>query len=219
MPSFRLRRSGRAADPADARPDLGAPPAVLPRVAAGDPAAVRDCIARYGGFVWGLASRYLGNAADADDATQDIFVDLWKTAGRFDPGKASEPTFVAVVARRRLIDRRRRAGRRPTAHPLPDHLPSRDCPDARRIDGTDDAERAAEVVQTLREEPRRVLHLAIYHGLTHDEIATETGLPLGTVKTHIRRSLAHIRRVLAGGHPTGGPETVAGLGPATGRGR
>jgi RNA polymerase sigma-70 factor (ECF subfamily) len=93
---------------------------VLPRIAAGDPGAASDCLARYGGLVWSLARRFLSNVADAEDAMQDVFIELWKNAGRYDPSRASEPTYVTMIARRRLIDRKRKAGRAPPAQPLPD---------------------------------------------------------------------------------------------------
>src|ERR1041385_2281154 len=90
--------------------------ALLARVAGGDPRAVRDCIARYGGLVWSIARRF--EAADAEDAVQEIFLDLWKSAARFDGRIASEAAFVAMIARRRLIDRKRTRGRRPTIQPV-----------------------------------------------------------------------------------------------------
>ncbi|MBX9623103.1 MAG: sigma-70 family RNA polymerase sigma factor, partial [Gemmataceae bacterium] len=96
---------------------------VLPRVAVGDPAAVRECIARYGPLVWGLARRLVPNPADAEDAAQDVFISLWQSAGRYDPAQAAEVTFVAMIARRRLIDRRRRARRHPPPDPLPEAVP------------------------------------------------------------------------------------------------
>ena len=90
-----------------------APPVtnVLHRVAAGDRAAVRECLARYGGLVWSLVRRSTSDAAEAEDAVQEIFVDVWQSASRFDPAVASEATFIAMIARRRLIDRARRRNR------------------------------------------------------------------------------------------------------------
>jgi RNA polymerase sigma-70 factor, ECF subfamily len=84
--------------------------AYLPGVAAGDRAAMRRCIDRYSDLVWSLALRLSPSRSDAEDAVQDVFVSLWQNAAKFDPTKGSEPTFVAVIARRRLIDRLRRAG-------------------------------------------------------------------------------------------------------------
>jgi RNA polymerase sigma-70 factor (ECF subfamily) len=166
----------------------------LPRIARGDPAAVRDCIDRYGPLVWSLARRLLANASDAEDAVQEIFVDLWAHAGRFDDSLASEPTFVAMIARRRLIDRRRRGQRRPPPQPLPEQLPDGDPADP--VELADEAAHAREAFARLRPEQQRVLHLAIDHGLTHEEIARATGLPLGTVKTHARRGLIRLRELL-----------------------
>ena len=88
-------------------------PSILERVAAGDPAAPNECIARFSGLVWSLARRLCSSPSDAADAVQEIFIDLWKSAPRFDSSIASETTFVAMIARRRLIDRGRRKMRRP----------------------------------------------------------------------------------------------------------
>lgn len=176
---------------------------VLPRIAAGDPTAVKDCLARYGGLVWSLARRFLGNPADAEDAVQDVFVDLWKNAARFDPGVASEPTFVTLLARRRLIDRKRKAGRRPTAGQLTEESAGRPGSGEYRVEVGDEARVAAAALAELRDDERRVIRMAVYDGLTHEEIAAATGQPLGTVKTHIRRGLIRIRERLraAGGRP------------------
>jgi RNA polymerase sigma-70 factor (ECF subfamily) len=170
---------------------------LLSRIAAGDSSAVTACLERYGGLVWSLARRFLGQSADTEDAVQDIFVDLWRNAPRFDSRLASEATFVTLLARRRLIDRRRRNLRRPEPGPLPETIPARSDEGTARIETRDEAAHAATALDSLREEQRRVLQLAIYHGLTHEEIARTTGLPLGTVKTHARRGLIRVRELLA----------------------
>jgi RNA polymerase sigma factor (sigma-70 family) len=172
---------------------------VLPRIAAGDPAAVQDCITRYGGLVWALARRFLGNPADAEDAVQDVFIELWKNAARYDPSRSSEPTYITMIARRRLIDRKRKAGRAPAVQPLADEPPGAP-PQTARVEIEDEAAQALAVLGELREDERLVIRLAVYQGLTHEEIATATGLPVGTVKTHIRRGLIRVReRLDAGG--------------------
>src|SRR5271167_1404555 len=84
---------------------------ILPRVAAGERAAVAECLTRYGDLVWSLALRHASDRSEAEDAVQEIFIDLWRHAGRFDGRVASEVAFVAMVARRQLIDRWRK-GRR-----------------------------------------------------------------------------------------------------------
>lgn len=178
----------RPPDPAPAEP-----PPVLGRVAAGDAAAVRECIARYGNLVWSIARRFEG--ADAEDAVQEIFLDLWKSAARFDRNVASETAFVAMIARRRLIDRRRTRGRRPTMDPVSE-LPAI-ADDRTGPDTCAEANQAARALDQLRPEQRQVLVLSS-QGLSHGEIAEQTGMPLGTVKAHARRGLLSIRAALLG---------------------
>jgi RNA polymerase sigma-70 factor, ECF subfamily len=172
---------------------LGAEP-ILARVARGDPRAVRECVETYGGLVWSLARR--SGVPDAEDAVQEIFVDLWKSAGRFKPVGASEAAFVAMIARRRLIDRRRRVGREPLAA-AGDELSAVADP-AAAPDRCAEAALATRALGQLRPEQREVLLLAACDGLSHDEIATQVGIPLGTVKSHVRRALLRIRAALLG---------------------
>ncbi len=192
-PGLRVQSAG----PMVAQPDASPPaPALLARVAAGDRAAINDVIATYGSLVWSLARRF--DPANADDAVQEIFLDLWKSAARFDPAVASEVTFVAMIARRRLIDRRRSLSRRPVAESV-DQWPAvadgASSPDVRA-----EAAEAARALDQLRPEQRQVLVLSTCHGLSHGEIASQTGMPLGTVKAHVRRGLLAIRAALLGGH-------------------
>jgi RNA polymerase sigma factor (sigma-70 family) len=172
---------------------------LLPRIAGGDPGAVRECIARYGGLVSSLARRFLPNPADAEDAVQDVFVELWKNAAKFDPSRSAEPTFVTMVTRRRLIDRKRRVARTPATAPLADEIVGRPDEGEHLAEVNDEAARAANALLELKSEQQMVIRLAVYDGMTHEEISTTTGLPLGTVKTHIRRGLLRIREMLGGG--------------------
>lgn len=167
---------------------------LLARVASGDPTAVRDCIARYGGLVWSIARRFEG--PDAEDAVQEIFLDLWKSAARFDETVASEATFVAMIARRRLIDRRRSQRRRPPTETITPEAPI--ATEAHGPETSAEASQAARALARLRPEQRNVLLLATCHGMSHGEIAEETGMPLGTVKAHARRGLISIRAALLG---------------------
>jgi RNA polymerase sigma-70 factor (ECF subfamily) len=167
---------------------------LLERVAAGDETAMRACVATYGGLVWSLTRRF--EVTDAEDAVQEIFLDLWKSAARFDPAVASEATFIAMIARRRLIDRKRMRGRRPTTERIAE-MPAVVDP-ASQPDTCLEAKQAAQAMNGLRPAQREVVMLATCHGLSHGEIATQTGLPLGTVKAHARRGLQSIRAALLG---------------------
>lgn len=183
---------------------------ILVSASGGDEAAVRACIDRFGPIVWGLARRLSPSRADAEDAVQEIFLDLWAHGGRYDRERASEEAFVALVARRRLIDRRRKAGRRPATAPIEEAADSAGAgAEAVHAGGAEIAAEAAIAVRAmdgLRPEQREVLRLSIAEGLTHEEIATRTGLALGTVKAHARRGLLRIRRLLLGEEGEGGED-------------
>jgi RNA polymerase sigma factor (sigma-70 family) len=170
--------------------------AILQRIAEGDKTAVQDCLNTYGGLVWSLARRMLSNTDEAEDAVQETFIDIWKNAERFDEKQASETTFVAMIARRRLIDRVRKNQRQVNTDSLDDILvePSGDFHQNMQI-GVE-AKEAAKELYNLRPEQRQVLQLSIYQGLSHQEISNLTGMPVGTVKTHARRGLLQIRENL-----------------------
>lgn len=174
-----------------------APTPILVRVALGDKAAVRECLARYGNLVWSLARRHA--PSDPEDAVQEIFVDLWQSAVRFDPQQGSEATFVAMVARRRLIDRARRSGRRAALHraAAAEQLGQVASQEA-AAEVSAEVALASRVLGELRPEQRQVLLLSTCSGLSHDEIATHTGMPVGTVKAHVRRGLLRMRAALLG---------------------
>lgn len=171
---------------------------LLPRVAAGDELAVRECVTRYGPLIWALVRRWSPDMRDAEDAVQEVFVDLWRSASRYDATRATEAGWVAMVTRRRLIDRLRRRQRAVELEPLPDDF---DRADEREVDLDRQArvELAHAVLRALPDAQRTMLELSLVHGRTHDEIARETGTPLGTVKSHIRRGLQRARTLL---HPT-----------------
>ncbi len=158
---------------------------------------MQQCMERFGGLVWSLARKFSNSGSDADDAVQEIFIDLWKSAARFDPAIASETTFVAMIARRRLIDRGRRRQRRLDSAPLTEGTAAAEGPQSDSTEVAEEAGRAQAAFEQLRPEQKRVLQLAIFHGRSHEEIARSTGLPLGTVKTHARRGLIRLRQILA----------------------
>lgn len=169
---------------------------LLPRVAAGDEFAVRDVVSRYGPLIWSLVRRWSPDTSDAEDAVQDVFVDLWRSAARFDSTRSTEAGFVAMVTRRRLIDRLRKRQRAIEFEPLSENVDVavEQEPD---IDRGVRTHRALEALRTLPPAQRIMLELSLLHGRTHDEIARETNTPLGTVKSHIRRGLQRARDLLA----------------------
>lgn len=183
---------------------------LLQRVATGDTRAVAACIDQYGGLIWSLARRLLIRPTEAEDAVQEVFIELWKKAHLFDPSIGSETTFVAMIARRRLIDRRRRESRRLESDAVHiDEVPIPTTVETIKFELQDEAARAARALGELKPEQRSVLQLAVCEGWSHQLIAERLGLPLGTVKTHVRRGLAKIREELGAPKPVSGKEAGA----------
>lgn len=174
--------------------------AILKRIASGDKTAVQDCLDSYGGLIWSLALRMLSNSDDAEDAVQDIFIDIWKNAARFDESQASETTFVAMIARRRLIDRMRKQQRQPNVDSIEDLLAEPTENSNQNVQVSVEAKEAAQAMKSLRPEQRQILHLSIVKGFSHQEISDALDIPLGTVKTHARRGLIKVREVLGVGN-------------------
>jgi RNA polymerase sigma-70 factor, ECF subfamily len=170
---------------------------ILQRIAAGEQGAVKECLDRYSGLVWSLARRFLGSSSEAEDAVQEIFVDIWKSAARFDERTAAEATFVAMIARRRLIDRRRKAATASRVFEAETQVletgsvMTTDL--SRGLKASEDVAAAEAAIAQLPTEQQRVLRLGLVQGLTHEEIARATQLQLGTVKTNMRRGLARVR--------------------------
>jgi RNA polymerase sigma factor (sigma-70 family) len=176
---------------------------LLLQVATGDAAAAEQCLERFGGLAWSLARRLSANASDAEDAVQEVFLELWRSAGRYDESLGSEATFVTMIARRCLVNRYRQQRRRPETTALPLNLPERGAGQMAQIELDDEVARVAEAMRRLRPEQQSVLRMSIYDGLSHDEIASSMGLPLGTVKTHARRGLLRLREDLDRAVPDG----------------
>jgi RNA polymerase sigma-70 factor (ECF subfamily) len=190
----------RAAPPRSSRPDVTAQTSsqsILERIAAGERSAVNECLDRYGDLVWSLARRYLRNGSDAEDAVQDIFIDVWGSAARYDRNIASEVAFISTIARRRLIDRIRQADRRPVTDSIDDEDNSFLEPG---VPATAEEDTEVTIVQRVMSamdpEHQKVLAMSLYEGYSHSEIAERLQLPLGTVKTRVRRGLIHIRAQL-----------------------
>lgn len=163
-----------------------------------------DCVREYGGLVWRLAKKHLDHApGEVEDAVQDVFLELWLSAGRFDPGKGREVSFVATIAHRRLIDRQREITTRKRHHRKAaalDRAP-RLSEDAGGV-STEDQIRLAAAFNGLPEAERDALWMSVYCGLSHREIGLATELPIGTVKSRLRRAMVRLSEIL--GKPAAG---------------
>ena len=168
---------------------------LLTRIAQGEQAAFKQCIDQYGGMIWGLARKL--SPSDAEDATQDVFLHLWKNAKHFDASRGSEAIFIVTLARRTLISRFRNTQRQPRQISV-EELGETNWEPSIAADSDDhlEAKLAAQALATLPAEQQRVIKLSVVNGLSQSEIATHTGMPLGTVKTMMRRGLIVVREKL-----------------------
>ncbi len=175
-------------------------PTALVRTAAGDHAAFGRVYDELAPIVFGVVRRVLRDSAQSEEVTQEIFVEIWRQAARFDPARANARTWAVMIAHRRAIDRvraeqsHRDRDRRTTLPEIPAPGPE----DAAVVE--DDRRQAQRALQSLPDAQRQVLELAFYEGLTHTEIARELDVALGTVKTRIRDGLIRLRTA-AGGRP------------------
>jgi RNA polymerase sigma-70 factor, ECF subfamily len=168
------------------------------RLAAGDVDALRDLYGRYGAIAFGFALRIVRDHGLAEECVQDAFVALWRNAGRFDPDRAKLTTWLLTVVRNRAVElHRRRAARPADLHADVDAGTA----EAGAEDAAAEAERAqlvAEALASLPEPQLTVVRLSYFDGLSHGEIATRLGLPLGTVKGRLRLALDRLRPLVEG---------------------
>jgi RNA polymerase sigma-70 factor (ECF subfamily) len=163
------------------------------RLRDGDEAALREVYDRYGAAVLHLARRTVGNVADAEDVVQATFVAAWIGRAGFDPGRGSLLSWLLGIARRKAVDTLRARARADRLADSAAHAGRTDPAGEEHADAVVERLVIADELATLPAEQRRVLHLAFFDDLTHPQIATATGLPLGTVKSHVRRGMARLR--------------------------
>jgi RNA polymerase sigma factor (sigma-70 family) len=163
------------------------------RFAAGDAAALREAYDRHGGVVYAIALRCLREHHDAEDVSQQVFVRAWRGRATFDPGRGPLGAWLVGITRRQVAER--------LAHRVREHrtadLAGRTGEPAGPPEVSDrvvDAVVVADELDRLAPQVRAVLRLAFFDDLTHQQIAAVTGLPLGTVKSHVRRGLERLRR-------------------------
>ncbi len=159
------------------------------RLAAQDQSALVEFYDRFAPLVNALALRILRDSSDAEDVVQEVFLQAWRQADRFDPSRGSPEAWLCTIARTRSIDRlRRRAARR--------EEPAETAPPTTGAPHNEEALAVRKAIAQLSDDQRRALELAYYEGLTQTEIATRLGEPLGTIKTRIRTAMIRLREAL-----------------------
>lgn len=159
---------------------------------AGEDAALRRVYERWSPLVYTLALRSLGDIGDAEDVTQKVLVAAWTGRTGFDPARARLSTWLVAITKNKIADTHEaRARVRRLQEELAATTTSRDG--VAEVPDLADTLLVADEIARLEPDAQRVMRLAFFDDLTHREIATRLGLPLGTVKSHIRRSLQRMR--------------------------
>jgi RNA polymerase sigma-70 factor, ECF subfamily len=186
-------RSAGAPAPAGAGDDILE--RLLADVARGDEQAFAELYQRVAAAVFGLVSKVVRNPAQSEEVTQEVFVELWRTAPRFDPARGTARSWIMTCAHRRAVDRVRSAesaarrddlaGRRDQGRPYDEVV--------EQVESSLEREHVRRGLEALTALQREAVVLAYYGGYTHREIAELLGVPRGTVKTRLRDGLVRLR--------------------------
>jgi RNA polymerase sigma-70 factor (ECF subfamily) len=163
--------------------------------ATGDQGAFETLYRRYARPVFGLALRRLGDRGRAEDAVQETFASIWRSAGSYRPERGPGAPWLYAVARNAIVDRARSRAEVPAE--IPDE-PSRDPSPLDHAEQGWVAWRVHRALEELPEREREVISVAYWSGLSQSEVADVLGLPLGTVKTRTRAALSHLAELLEG---------------------
>jgi RNA polymerase sigma-70 factor (ECF subfamily) len=173
---------------------------LLVRVAGGDQRAFEDLYALVSGPVFGLVRRVVRDPAQSEEVAQEVLLELWRSAGRFDPARGSALSWILTLAHRRAVDRVRsaraatereqREGRR-NHHPAFDQV-------AEEVEAGLERQWVRHCLEKLTTLQRESVTLAYYDGYTYREVAERLSCPLGTVKTRMRDGLTRLRECLGG---------------------
>lgn len=170
---------------------------LIARCAAQDRAAFRLLYARWSARLHGVAMRITRDPALAADATHDAFVQVWQQAGRFDPALGEAGSWLMSLSRYRALDLVRRRGREVLGHLPVEEEADRGPDPLSQLMTSADGGALHRCLQTLAEDRRRLVVLAFVDGLSHSQLAARLEVPIGTVKSWIRRSLMGLKECLS----------------------
>ena len=174
----------------------------MERIAQGDQAALGRLYDRFARPLYSVALKMLSSPIEAEEAVQDVFVSVWKSAKNYQPGRAQIFTWLTVMVRNKSLDRLRAKSRRiPTADATTEAAQEREVEEERRTaaDALMDSERSGILrgaINKLPEDQKGVIDLAFFTGLSHSEIAAQLGLSIGTIKSRIRYGMQKLKLML-----------------------
>lgn len=170
----------------------GADAEIIAAFARGDDGSLHEVYTRWSPLIFTVARRSVGNADDAADVTQAVFVAAWQGRQGFDPDAGSLPAWLLGITRRKVADHYRSRARLPEPiADVPDHTATDPA-----VESVIDRVLLADEIARLGDPQRRILEMCFFQDMTHAQVASLLDLPLGTVKSHVRRSLGRLRERL-----------------------
>ena len=170
---------------------------ILDLIAENHPGSFEMLIEKYGNLVWSIGKKFLGNQSDLEDAVQEVMIAIWKSADKFDPNKASEITFISMIARRRFIDYLRKITKHKSEDSMDDDNNNIHLYKESLLNEETDLALVKSAIEELDTDDQELLNLSVYQGYSHSEISEILNIPLGTVKTRIRRNLMKLKDTFA----------------------
>ncbi len=170
---------------------------ILDLIAENHPGSFEMLIEKYGNLVWSIGKKFLGNQSDLEDAVQEVMIAIWKSADKFDANKASEITFVSMIARRRFIDYLRKITKHKSEDSMDDDNNNIHLYKESILNEETDLALVKSAIEELDTDDQELLNLSVYQGYSHSEISEILDIPLGTVKTRIRRNLMKLKDTFA----------------------
>jgi len=171
--------------------------AILDLIAKGHPGSFEMLIEKYGNLVWSIGKKFLYNQSDLEDAVQEVMIAIWKSADKFDPNKAAEITFISMIARRRFIDYLRKITKHKSEDSMDDENNNINLYKESLLNEETDLALVKSAIEELDADGQELLRLSVYEGYSHSEISEILHIPLGTVKTRIRRNLMKLKDTFA----------------------
>ena len=168
---------------------------ILARIADDENGSFELLIEKYGNLVWSIGKKFLYRQSDVEDAVQEVFIAIWKSANKFDANKAKEITFVSMIARRRFIDHLRKISKHKNLESIDDDNRGHQLYKESILNESTDLQLIKNAIKSLDIDDQELLNLSIYQGYSHSEISKLLNVPLGTVKTRIRRNLIKLKEV------------------------
>ena len=172
--------------------------AALGRIPAGDRTALQTVYRLTSAKLFGVALRILGTQAEAEDVLQEVYLTVWRKAADFDPHRASPMTWLIAIARNRAIDRLRATRQNRHMEPIDQAVEIADSaiPADSALEAAQDYAKLHGCLDSLETRERNALRGAFFDGNTYEDLATRMKVPLGTMKSWIRRAMIKLKRCL-----------------------